>query len=677
MQLERIELENFRQFRSESIEFANDADKNVTVVHGSNGSGKTTILNAFTWLFYDEVDFDTRPERLASEGAMAGAESGNRVQVSVRLSFEHDGTEYVAERVAVYEKRTPDDFDGEIVEMDLRVKYRENGSWNERNNPSNTLDQVLPERLSGLFFFDGEDIDELAGIDNQGRIQEAIQNIMGLTILERATHHLDEAAGRFEDETQDSASEELTDLISKKQGVEEEIETLERDRDDTKRNKDRIEQEIDDIDQKLERLDESAALQERRSEYQGEIDELEHEIEDINEQIRSKLSDEGVVPMAMPLIKETAEQIDGMRERGEIPSELSNSFIESLLAAEQCICGRPLNQGTDSYERVVGRRGEVIEDGVEQGALRIVGQLNRIVDIEATFFDEIEELTADRQDLHDEIGKFEEKIDEVSAELQEMDATTEEGLSVKDLENKRKEKLGTRDDLIGEKATYEKQIEEKQDRVDELEDEIDDQEDEHEETLLAKRRRKAAKEIERELQTVFDELKDKVRRWSNERIQSEFSQIASKDLEAEISEDFELKIWQDVGGERIEVDKSRGERQIASLAFIGSLVDIARERYESNNDAEYFDTGGIYPIVMDSPFGALDKSHTREVSRAIPNLANQVVVFATDAQWDGPVSEEMDSVVGDRYSLNFTDGDGKHNYPQTTIETGRLPVGDE
>jgi DNA sulfur modification protein DndD len=672
MKLKRLELENFRQFREEDVTFANDSEKNVTVFHGQNGSGKTTLLNAFTWLFYDDVDFDTRPERLANEGAMAEASTGEEVVVSVRLSFDHEGVEYVAERKAVYEKKSSDDFDGEVTEMELQLKYRDNGSWETQNNASNKLDQILPERLSGLFFFDGEDIDELAGIDNQDRIQEAIQNIMGLTILERATKHLGDAAGRFEDEIQESASEELAELIDQKQGIEEEIEALERDQEDVQRNIEHIEQDISDIDQQLERLDESAALQERRSEYEEEVRDLETDIERINGQIKEQLSEEGTVPLAMPLIRETAEELDAMRERGEIPSELSDSFIESLLKAEQCICGRPLHQGTQPYEHVVGRRGDTIEDGVEQAALRIVGQLNRIVEIESDFLEEIDELTAQRREIHDEVEDWEEKIDEVSTELQKMDSTSEEGLSPSQLENNREQKLAERDDLIGEEAAIEQKISDKEKAVSEIESEIDDQQDEHAETLLAKKRRKAAKEVEHELQTVFDNLKNKVRRWSNERIQSEFSEIATKDLQAEISEDFALKIWQQVGDEQIEVDKSRGERQIASLAFIGSLVDIAQERYESEAESEYFDTGGIYPIVMDSPFGALDKTHRREVSEAIPRLANQVVVFATDAQWEGPVEDEMEDIIGEVYWLNFTDGEGVDNHPQTRIETEQM-----
>ena len=43
MQIKSIHLKDFRQFYGEQkIEFATDADKNVTLIHAENGVGKTT-----------------------------------------------------------------------------------------------------------------------------------------------------------------------------------------------------------------------------------------------------------------------------------------------------------------------------------------------------------------------------------------------------------------------------------------------------------------------------------------------------------------------------------------------------------------------------------------------------------------------------------------------------------
>jgi DNA sulfur modification protein DndD len=666
MKLHKLSLTNFRQFRDEEIEFARNETNNVTVIHGSNGSGKTTLLNAFTWLLYEEVDFDTRPDRLASEGAMAAARPGDEVTVSVALEFVHDGAQYRAIRTATYEKQSSSDFDGLLDDTDLLVEIDDGDGVTQPGNPGNVLSQIIPERLSELFFFDGEDIDELAGIDNQDRIQQSIQNIMGLTILERATRHLGTIAERFESQVQESASEELRKLIDERQSVESTIDQLERKKEDKQRAIERVRREVTDIEQKLERLDESAQLQENRREYREEKETLESEIAEIDEQIRDEISENGFVPLAMPLIRETANKIDQLRKDGVIPSELSDDFLDSLLEAEQCICGRHLEPESSPHLKVASLRGEAAAEGVEQGAMRVVGHLQQFSEHREDFFENTDRLIERRQEKYDRIKRLEELIDEISSELQDLDQTTEGGQTIGDLESRREKKETEKDQLIADKGGIEEKISANEEEIEQLEEEIAEQRDEREETLLAQRRQRAAELVEHDIKESFEGLKDKVRTWSNKEVNKTFSEIASKDLEAEITEEFELKIWQKVGDDRVEVDKSTGERQIASLAFVGSLVKIARKRYEADSESEYF-TGGIYPLVMDSPFGALDKSHRREVSRILPELASQVVVFATDSQWEGPVEEEMQDIAGKQYWLDFDDGEGRNEYPQTRV----------
>jgi len=176
----------------------------------------------------------------------------------------------------------------------------------------------------------------------------------------------------------------------------------------------------------------------------------------------------------------------------------------------------------------------------------------------------------------------------------------------------------------------------------------------------------AAKAVRKELNTYYNDFQQSIRKRANNHIDDTFGRVATKDYEAIITENFELRIRDRHHGTPIEVDKSRGERQIASLSFIGSLVDIAREQYESDKDTEYFD-GGLYPILMDSPFGALDNEHRTEVSRVLPMLADQVIVLVTDAQWEGPVQEEMGPSVGVHYRLEYDKEGGINNLPITEI----------
>ena len=61
MRLLQLKMANFRQFFGEAtLEFSSDDQSMVTIVHGENGVGKTTVLNAIHWCLYGHTlgDFE-------------------------------------------------------------------------------------------------------------------------------------------------------------------------------------------------------------------------------------------------------------------------------------------------------------------------------------------------------------------------------------------------------------------------------------------------------------------------------------------------------------------------------------------------------------------------------------------------------------------------------------------
>ena len=100
MKLSSIQLYNFRQFYGASpiIEFSS-GKQNVTVIHGINGSGKTALLNAFTWVLYEE---HTRgfllPDQLVNKRAIREAKVGEVVACWVEISFENNNLKYQLRR---------------------------------------------------------------------------------------------------------------------------------------------------------------------------------------------------------------------------------------------------------------------------------------------------------------------------------------------------------------------------------------------------------------------------------------------------------------------------------------------------------------------------------------------------------------------------------------------------
>ena len=56
---------------------------------------------------------------------------------------------------------------------------------------------------------------------------------------------------------------------------------------------------------------------------------------------------------------------------------------------------------------------------------------------------------------------------------------------------------------------------------------------------------------------------------------------------------------------------------------------------------------------MDSPFGSLDRIYRRQVAKAIPQLANQLIILVTKTQWQGEVEQETESLIGKKICVNL------------------------
>lgn len=651
MELDTLTVENFRQFYGEQeIKFSRSDEQNVTLINGSNGSGKTTILNAFLWLFYDDITLP-KPGEIPSERAVAEAGHGDTITVRVSLTFDHEDHSYTATRTKTYQRTSPSGLSTKIQNEEIEVEFVDkNGNHKRRGNPEDTLRNIMPERLRDIFFFDGETIEKLASMNEQERVQTAIQNIMGLTILERAERHLDEVRKRFQDTASEYGGEQLSDLYDKRTKIEDQLEDRQKELEETKDSKRSTEDELEDVRQRLRELEDSRGLQEERDSLEDDIEELNADIEAIESGIAEQISDNGYVPFAMPAVEETAEMLREKREKGEIPIEIKTHFVDDLLDLEECICGRDLEPGTEPHQQVQQWRERAGSSALEETAMTIAGRLTEIGEGEEELFNAIEEQLERRSQKRDTKQQKSERVTEIGSLLSETE--TEDIVRLEDRRSKLEDQVGNYEQQIG---RLEGSIDDLENELEDLRVEIKDEEEENEKADLARRRAQTAEYLREKVEGLLEQYQNDVRESVNERVNEIFVDIMRKDFYAEIDEDYSLRVLKDVGQEgAIPVAQSRGERQIASLAFISSLVSLARERYESDEDATYF-TGGIYPMIMDSPFGALDPEYQQEVSSMMPEVANQVVVLVTQAQWSDEVEGEMDRYTGKSYSLEYHD----------------------
>ena len=101
MIIKEIRIKNFRSYYGENNQF--EFSDGLTLVLGDNGDGKTTFFEALEWLFKTELDRGNQELENVSEMRKSKLEIGEQDEVSVFMSFEHDGLKSV-EKSFVFER---------------------------------------------------------------------------------------------------------------------------------------------------------------------------------------------------------------------------------------------------------------------------------------------------------------------------------------------------------------------------------------------------------------------------------------------------------------------------------------------------------------------------------------------------------------------------------------------
>ena len=200
MTLDRLVLENFGAFLGKhSVKLTPPSRKRpITLFGGLNGTGKTTLLDALQLALYGKrarcsnrgnTGYDEFLRHCINRHA--DPTGGSRVELSFHHIVEGREQEYritrswhvngsgVRETVDVYVDGVHDKTVSE--------------AWAEY------AEEFVPSRLSHLFFFDGENIEALADLNNAADVlRVGIHSLLGLDLVDRLHDDLDALAARKE-----------------------------------------------------------------------------------------------------------------------------------------------------------------------------------------------------------------------------------------------------------------------------------------------------------------------------------------------------------------------------------------------------------------------------------------------------------------------------------------------
>lgn len=649
MRIKRLGVMNFRQFSgSHELSFSTDDKKNVTVVHGENGSGKTSLLNAFKWCFYGTADFDTGVDKLLNEHAITLASGNERIPMKVSVDFEHDGALYTVSREQQY-RRVGSELDveevgGAVVEVSWKAK---DGKFEKAPNPESLINQILPEKMHSYFFFNGERIEKLAAASASQEIRGAIKTLMGLETVERAKIHLDGRVKKhFTAQIKQGASQELQSLIDREAELDDAIARASAAINTEDANIQAFRDELVSIGSKLKNLEGTKKLQEERDGLNSRLTDIANEVTVINSKNQQLITERGFLAFFDEVAHDVTDILEDRRQKGELPYQIKQQFIDDLMANGKCICGADISKGSEGHSVLEHYRQRTAAAGVEEAFIATSGALRQTDWSRDDLFDQIKAGLKKRSELFIERDKHNGRLDDISKSLKESDQE-----DVVLLENRRakleKDVEDARTRRAREVVTMERDDAERE-KVKKQRKELDAKSGQ---ANLAKRRLELAEECARVIAELHEALARATRADLSERVDNTFRSIIQKDYWAEIDNDYILQIFKNVPnhGRQIVYEKSTGESQVTSLSFIASIVSLAKEQYKKGGE---FFRGGLYPIVMDSPFGSV--SVYRElIARHIPELADQIILLVSPAQWEGGVQKEMASRIGKQATLIY------------------------
>lgn len=357
MRLERIVLENFRQYHSkQALTFAKAQDRNVTVIHGINGAGKTSLFLGLNWCLYGRNVEGTKiidnVGELVSKEAVRRANPGDEVRASVQIAFLHNGDRYIVKRTLIGNKLLTGTLAFNDLDQFTLMRQKPDGKAEPIKNPIGSLNAILHVNAREYFFFDGEKIDNFAKPEAASQVKEAIFQVLRLEMLERSQRHLQKKADEYRRELKNSSGGELSELLG-------EDEKLRREREKAIKRKEELEQEVKsarakvrDIDDKLRDSKNAKALQQQRDRLEKDLKQRRTELVNVVEEIREQATS-GYFALANDAIQKALVVLNEKRERGEIPSNIRQQFIADLLEQMMCVCGRPFAEHSTEHQHLL------------------------------------------------------------------------------------------------------------------------------------------------------------------------------------------------------------------------------------------------------------------------------------------------------------------------------------
>lgn len=594
MLLKKLKLINFRQFYGDTTEinFSTDPEKNITLIHGENGIGKTTILNAILWCLYEKLtpNFKQPKELICLQSIKEGGKS-----CRVELSFEYEKKDYVALR----------SFHNSMQTTFKLFEVENNNYKDDIPNQKAFLNSILPEDMAEYFFFHGEGVSNINTENSGVKFRRAIRDILGFRLAETARDDLKHINKEWTKELASlgNLNKEQNDLIKNKKNKEESIEKLSSEISVLLSEKEEHDHNLEDILNKLRNCSHEDAKQ-----LQHQIDQLNRRNDQAEINIRKSKAEKqelikkyGWILFGQKLANQGSDFIDEQSLKAKLPAPYDESLVNDLVERKFCICGRELKIGTSEYLKVISLIETADNAVIRDKLLKAKSAASNIKGRFSEFEPDLEKIEIRLLELENEQRDIEVELCDKQKTLSDIDVD-----EVKIFETQKvacMRELSKVNETIGSKKRSLELLKSELQSID-----IKLKKFGAEEPRISRLTayQEYAKELIKLCEYKLDEYEDASKLTIASKVNKTLQEFSRKDFTVKVDEDFSFFLVREDGKR---VGQSTGENLLLNLAFVSALIEFAQMRSGASGD--FLVSGTTAPFVIDAPFGELDNTYKR------------------------------------------------------------------
>lgn len=649
MLLKSLKLKDFRQFRGvQTISFSTDPARNVTIIMGENGSGKTTLAQAFTWCLYGDTDFDDK--NMICKATAQTMLPGKEENVRVELTLQHNEREYLCIREQIYSKENS----GSIKrhnQTTFKIAYKNSDGQREYVPDAETelrMKEILPKELSKYFFFDGERIGNMSKEIRKGKSAEfaqAVRSLLGLSAFQSALDHLSgrNSVIKMYNESYDTKSDskiaqytkEIEDFEKELQRIEERLASIESEEAIATDKKTELEEEL--------RINkDSEVLARERDDIVTNIKELIARKASSEDSLLKVFNNNAHSYFAKKMMSDALSQLAAADKIDRGIPHIHAKTIEFLIKRKKCICGTDIEFGNNAYKEL----NDLLEFIPPQSIGTSIGQFARECELRCkssdTLFEDISAKFGFIREFDDTYTKLQNSINIIREKLEKMKNVGELQARLSTYERALRNLTNERRELDRKQALLARDKERRETERKELS--LKDENNRKIEVYKA-----YAQYMYATLSALYKEKETETRQQLEEAVNEIFKNIYNGGFSLSIDEKYNIQIivndFEDVNGD---VETSTAQSISVIFAFIAGVIKMARQSQNPENEMLVSEP---YPLVMDAPLSAFDKTRIRTVCNALPNVAEQVIILIKDT--DGELAETyMGEKVGGRFEFD-------------------------